>query len=195
MKHIFLTIILSFVCMAEAWAQGKRAQSSGEQSVYQLGLGTNHINFNNKVQKDSISGFNLYTSIGVQGLKNFDEEFFLSAELGYGSEGSKQSFLGNAQLEFGYRFLMSKTVSLAPRLNIGGGYIFHENKDQNWQLNQLNEVKGFIFSYGGNLNIDYKIKKDLSVGLKIQYTKFLLNVGTSSNMERVSPSLIVTFDF
>ena len=192
MKNILLiTLFISSVAQAEMVAIFDNQKSSPYK--YQVGLGYSLLNMQSNGVKEDVSFPSVTGKLGVKGQYSGDTDFGVIADIGYYKQSTEAVLLGNLQLELGWRFFIDEKFSLAPHLNAGVGYVSYENNTVSWV--QINQIQGFVFSYGANLEGEYKIKENFIIGAKVQWNQYKLNVNTESSMSTLTLSVFVQYNF
>ncbi len=192
MKNILLiTILFSSVAQAEMITTFDNQKSSPYK--YQIGLGYSLLNIQSNGVKEDVSFPSITGKLGVKGQYSGDTDFGIMADLGYYKQTTEAVLLGNLQLELGWRYFIDDKFSIAPHLNVGAGYVSYENNAVSWV--QVNQIQGFVLSYGANIEGEYKIKENFIVGAKVQWNQYKINISTESSMNTLTPSAFVQYNF
>mgnify|MGYP002651437785 CR=1 FL=1 len=161
-------------------------------SQLQFSLGYSKISVTNDRNSDETSVPSLGVSLKGMAMNGSGVDVGLKFDLAYGKQDERNAMLASAMGEIGYRFYLTNSLSFAPHVILGGAYLDYENKTQSF--NQVNEVKGMVGVGGVNVDVQLALKQ-MSLGLKLEYTSMVINMNTESKARVVTPSLVLQIPF
>jgi hypothetical protein len=106
-------------------------EETGIKAKTQWSLGLGSLNLESEGAKSSFSYMNVGFSYKASPVGKSDVEVAINANAGYNSVDQKSLMLATVQLEWGYRYFLSKDFSIAPHIIFGGAYMNYKNETTN----------------------------------------------------------------
>lgn len=163
------------------------------KSYVQLSLGVGSLSLKNGNIESDINTPVLGLTWKGTPVGSSDWDFGAKLEVASGSEGSKSLNLVGTMVEVGYRVYLGRRFSIAPHGLFGASYMDYKNKSPS--MTSFDEVKGWVASYGWNIDAQFQVNNKLNLGLKFETTSHQINIGSQTNASQVTPSVLVQYSF